>query len=142
MSGLSDPARHGFTLLEVLVSVLVLAIGIAVVLRAFDLYLFALMNSSEQLRATELLEQKVAELRRAALCGESVDGGYASGRFTEDERYQWEARWSGLATGARQQRGRIIPMALDQVSLRVWREGGLGSYTLTTVLRREGEATP
>jgi prepilin-type N-terminal cleavage/methylation domain-containing protein len=78
------PALRGaFTLIEVLVTVVILSTGIVVVLEALQTSLGALGSARDSLRATLLVREKMAEVERGAL--QSGGGGLSSSsaRFGE-----------------------------------------------------------
>ena len=63
----ADPVRRGFTLIEVLVTVVILSIGIVAVLRAFQGSLTALDRSRSVIRAHMIIKEKIADLQLLAL---------------------------------------------------------------------------
>jgi type II secretion system protein I len=63
------PRVSAFTLIEVLVSLVILSAGIVMVLRAFETSLVALAESRDSLRATMIIKERMAEYEIAALAG-------------------------------------------------------------------------
>ena len=64
-------SRRGFTLIEVLVAVVVLAVGLVAVMRGFETSLLALRESSDTLHANLIIAEKISQARAAGL---SSDG--------------------------------------------------------------------
>jgi len=130
-SALPASADSGFTLVEILVTLVILSVGIIVVLRAFDTSLFALAESRDCMCAAMLIREKMAELETrlredGALSGErsgTFDGHYGD--------YQWETRQqddtppeSGSATNR-----------LSRITTAVWRSGSSRKYSAATYMR-------
>ena len=119
--------RRGFTLIEVLVTVVILSIGIVLVLRAFETSLVALGQARDALRAGHLIRGKMAEAEADALEGGRPAygaGGRLEAPFSE---YRWELRSggpSGTGTG-------VAAVVVD-----VWRAGWDVRYTGATLVRR------
>ena len=83
--------KKGFTLIEVLVAVVILATGITVILRAFETAIVALDAARDRLVAAVLVRGTVAEIA----AGQVLDQGAArhfSGNFSAPyQRYGWRA---------------------------------------------------
>ena len=80
------PGDGGFTLLEVLLAVMILAITVTVLLLQFSVALRASTASQEVTRATLYAKQKIEELK---MTGELAEGAQ-SGSFADG--YDWETR--------------------------------------------------
>jgi prepilin-type N-terminal cleavage/methylation domain-containing protein len=81
----------GFSLVETLLAVLILAVGLTLVLRSFGSSLDALGNSADYTRGLALVEEKLWALEAT---GSIVPGTYA-GEFAEEDRsFRWEVKAS------------------------------------------------
>lgn len=78
--------RRGFTLIEVLITLVILSTGIVIVLEAFQTSLVALNAAREHLRATSLLEQKTSEIGLEVLAG--TRGGGRMSEIIEQEPFR------------------------------------------------------
>lgn len=85
--------KYGFTLVEVMVSVAILAVGLALILQGFAFSLNVLRISRDNLKATLVTENKMAELqlqikedRDSFVKG--LDEEFESG----DMEYRWEVK--------------------------------------------------
>ena len=85
--------KYGFTLIEVMVSVAILAVGLALILQGFAFSLNVLRISQDNLKATLVAENKMAELqlqikedRDSFVKG--LDEEFESG----DMEYTWEVK--------------------------------------------------
>jgi prepilin-type N-terminal cleavage/methylation domain-containing protein len=87
-----------FTLIEVLISLVILSTGIVLVLRAFNTSLFALRESRNALIANILIRDKIEQARLAAF--ERGDAGLDSqeGNFGTIENFEGEMRVDRLQT--------------------------------------------
>jgi len=128
----SSKGQKAFTLIEVLVSMVILATGIVLILRAFETSVIALGEARDALRATSLLEAKLAEIRADT----ATSGGRTlSSRGSFDapySDYSWtvESQSTGITRADR--RG---TNALEEVSVAVRRNGSKATYTAATYVR-------
>lgn len=124
-------AVSGFTLIETLVSVVILSVGIVMILLALDSSVRALNEAREHTwgfrTASELLEE--ARLSFAAGAGPGI--GMTSGFSTSPHgNYRWELRTFPTS----------LPDGIDgegdlfKVTATVWREGGVRRKSVTTVI--------
>ena len=92
--GPAKPGQAGFSLVETLLAVLILAVGVTVVLRSFGSSLEGLGNSADYTRGLALVEARLWELEANG----SIVPGTSSGPFTqeEDRRFRWEVHASDL----------------------------------------------
>ena len=89
VSGISN---KGFTLVEVLLAVTILAVGIIGVLRAYATSVNALEVSQENIDAVCLLKEKMAEIEQAGLEQGGIPQGVSSGEFEGSfEGFEWES---------------------------------------------------
>ena len=86
------PGDGGFTLLEVLLAVMILAITVTVLLLQFSVALRASTASQEVTRATLYAKQKIEELKMTGELAEGAQSGYFA------DGYDWETREIGRAS--------------------------------------------
>ena len=80
---------EGFTLVEVLVSLVILSTGIVVILGAFETSAAALAKARDATRAAELAAQQITDIKVAASRGGHLAPA-ARGSFAEPfEAYRW-----------------------------------------------------
>ena len=96
-------SRRGFTLPEVLVTMLFLAIVIPVAMRGVSTALAAAANARSTREATSLAQTKLQELTTLA----AMSGGQAGDFGPEHPQYRWNAQTSRVGYG------------VDQIDLRV-----------------------
>ena len=89
--------RRGFTLAEVLVTLLFLAIVLPVAMRGVSLSLAAASNSKHVREATSLAEQKLHELTTI-----TMPSGSQSGAFADYPDYRWTCQVASLDYGVRE----------------------------------------
>jgi prepilin-type N-terminal cleavage/methylation domain-containing protein len=83
----------GFSLVETLLAVFILAVGVTVVLGSFGSSIDALGNSAEYTRGLALVEAKLWELEAQG----AIVPGSSTGRFAEEDRdFRWEVNASDL----------------------------------------------
>jgi len=122
----------GFTLIEILISVTILAIGIVAVLQAFNGSLSALSASRDAIKANMLAMNKMADLELSAISQGTLDSGSSSGAFEgEDDHYRWECGVENISAGITE--GDALN-TLNRIDLAVWREGYLRRYAVSTYL--------
>ena len=80
---------HGFTLIEILVSLTILAIALPPLLRAFSLAGNQSASSENETTAVNLLKYKMAEIEMA---GYPEGTGEDEGEFGESSRFRWTSR--------------------------------------------------
>ena len=114
--------RQGFSLIEVLVSVVILSTGIVAVLYSFDASISALAASRDGMRIDLLLRQKLDEVLWKGL--PPASGGAFAG---SDSEFSWQV--STTPVSASQQPG------LNEVVVSAWREEGGGKRQLVTRIR-------
>lgn len=136
------PARRapGFTLLEVLVAVAILAVALGVLLQTFSTGLRSVASAERRTIATLLAESKLAAIGIET----PLEAGETSGEF--ERGYRWLATVRpylepGRANGDAAERGAArVPEAFEVVVTVTWSRGlrGQGSVSLATL--RLGDA--
>lgn len=125
--------RCGFTLPEVLVSVVILATGIVAILQAFNVSLSVLGESRSILKGNMLIMQKMAEVELASITLGDIETGTTSGSFDrENNNYQWQIKAEKISGGFEPASG---SGTLNQVEISVWREGSQREYKASTYLK-------
>lgn len=90
-SGLNrNAAKQGFTLVELLISIVILAIGIVAILHALERALFAIGSARDHLWGSILLKEKAAEIDIALLSDDETAPASESGGFDDPyEAFSW-----------------------------------------------------
>lgn len=111
-----------FTLIEILVSVSILAVGLVAIMGAFDTCLSALAASGDRMRATLLMKEQLATIEMSGY------GNGASGQFVgDDANFSWRVDVHPVS--------RPSGVELNEVVVSVWRANGRAAYSLTTCAR-------
>ncbi|MFH1753705.1 MAG: prepilin-type N-terminal cleavage/methylation domain-containing protein [Candidatus Omnitrophota bacterium] len=76
----------GFLLLEVLVSITVIAVGLVYIVRSFSSSSRAIETAAHYLKSVSFLEEKLWDLEAR----KGVERGRETGRFESDENYSWK----------------------------------------------------
>ena len=109
--------------MEILVSVMIFAVGIIVIMSTFDACLSALSSSGDMMRATFLMRERISAIEQDGT------GGVQGGRFAgADSEFSWklEVRPAGRASGA----------VVNEVVVSVWRDTKeQAPYSLATYAR-------
>jgi prepilin-type N-terminal cleavage/methylation domain-containing protein len=123
--GRTPLADGGFSLVEILLAVFVLAVGVTLVLGSFGSSIDALGNSAEYTRGLALVEAKLWELEAQG----SIVPGTSTGRFAEEDReFGWEVNASDLGE----------PRLCETRVTVTWEHRGRPrSVSVVTYLRRE-----
>jgi len=126
---------RGFTLPEVLIAVVILAVGIISVLEAFNVSLAALGAARDALRSSMLVIQKMTDIELSAVTSGRLEEDYSAGGFDGDNvGYRWDSKVidvSSLSVPG------LDSAMLNQIDLAVWREGASRRYSISTYLRIE-----
>ena len=116
-------SRQAFTLIEILVSVAILAAGLVAIMSSFNASLSTLSSSGDRMRAAFLMKETISTMEQEGF------GGAAGGRFSgADAGFSWrtEVHRAVRQSGA----------AVNEVVVSVWRDAAEHSvYSLATYLR-------
>ena len=135
----AEPARGaaGFTLIEVLITVVILAVGIVSVLRAFEVSLAALGEARDSLRTDRVISSRIAAIEVAALREDRSTLSGGARRFSEDG-VSGVARVRQIDAGPAGPKGER--RTLYEVTVTVLQSGGRGERSVTAyvaMVRRE-----
>ena len=120
--------RPGFTLVEVLVAVAVLAIGISAGVRAMGAMARASAAAADRETAVRLAGERLAVLEagvEAGTAGQNASPGDAEGVFDTEPRFRWQQRVAAASE----------PGLLETTVTVTWQDGGVERhYAVTTYL--------
>ncbi len=89
--------RRGFTLMEIMVTVAVLAVGLTPILQAFSTSLGAFGFYADSLNTTVWIDEKIWETRHDLMMGGELPTGETSGRERiGSKEYDWMIRVAAL----------------------------------------------
>lgn len=129
--------RSGFTLIEVLITLVILSTGIVLVLEAFQTSITALGISRDSMWSNILIKEKFAELRANELENEEFQIAPSSGDFGEPyQKYSWsmDVEYLNVPSANDEPAG-----SLRMVTVTAWRKGMRRTEELSTYERDEGE---
>ncbi|MBN2301055.1 MAG: prepilin-type N-terminal cleavage/methylation domain-containing protein [Lentisphaerae bacterium] len=121
--------RAGFTLIEVLVTVVILSVGIVLVLRSFEVALYALGQAKESIMANDIIASRITEIRLANVQDDGPDVGSFNGMFTDRRK----GFFGNCAITARM-RSFDGSNTLHEIRIEVWREALSRQYSAGTYL--------
>jgi len=133
-------SSSAFTLIEILVTVVILSVGIVAVLSAFNQAVAALGASSEALAADRLITERMDALREAALEAGDPLGRRSSGTLSLPAGvYRWEAELTLLKELPEIRRDdEPLKEAVYEARVSVRREGSDSEHAAATYLRAAG----
>jgi prepilin-type N-terminal cleavage/methylation domain-containing protein len=134
-SGLTGDSCGGFTLPEILISVVILATGIVTLLECFNVSLSALGTARDVLRSHMLIMDRMADMELSVVGGGKLESEASSGSFGDgNSGYRWDMNVTDISDSS----SRTVNSAtLDQVDLTVWHDGSPRKYSASTCLRIE-----
>ena len=119
-----------FTLIEVLITVVILSMGIVVVMQAFNTSMLALSRSRDVLCGAVLCREKLTDIETDIAAGNAPDSfaeGMFKGVFAD---YQWSVETmpvpvAGMnsATGGKREEKDEVNVNLYKVKVAVWKSG-------------------
>jgi prepilin-type N-terminal cleavage/methylation domain-containing protein len=134
----SSPASRsdGFTLVEVLIAVVILATGVVVVLQGLHASLSVLEGAIDKTRSEMLVRSKIVEAQAAALMRESPSSLGSSGHFEEPyEAYRWRLDADTAARSVGGDGGDSAGAGnLHEITVTVWRENSERTYAASTLV--------
>jgi prepilin-type N-terminal cleavage/methylation domain-containing protein len=111
--------NRGFTLVEVLVALVIFAVGVVAVSRAYVISVGALGIGRESAQALCLLKQKASELEFSAIENDGLAIGVSSGVFDGDNAaYEWSCEVKPAGS------------KLNELDLEVRKTGSRRNFTL------------
>ncbi len=141
-AGTSKSPGAAFTLIEILVTLVILSTGIVLVLQAFETAAVALASSREELLAHELIEEVVADLEWSVIESGECRTGRSGGRDAGwDGEYRWETDVSRVGAPG-EEPGDGADESVYEVTVTVFREASGGEYAATTRLRAPAREDP
>lgn len=120
-----ETREPAFTLIEVLVTVAILAVGIALVLQAFGTSMSALAVSNDTLRAGRLLREKMNDIERAVREDAQLPDGPRDGLLDVNTggAFRWKIRSAPVT---------VLNREIQEVTVTVWRDGQQRRASLAT----------
>lgn len=122
----------GFTLIEVLVSVVILSAGIVFVLQAFETAAVALSEMRDTIWAGNVAQSELDSLRVAGSAGEDIGSGYWTGRY---QAYFSDFVWERRVTDAELTASEDVVSNVRKVVLLVRRDGSSRLFRYETLIR-------
>ncbi len=138
--------QGGFSLIEVLIAVVILATGMVVVLQGMHTAIGALDSAVDKTRAAVLARSRFDVVRQEASASDDLSDLSSSGEFDEPySNYRWNMRVELVRNSfVREAVSEDDPGKLYEVDVTVWRFGSEREYraaTLVYVPPSEGEWT-
>jgi len=127
--------QEGFTLIEVLITLLILSTNLVLVLQAYQSSLRALGTSRENMHASALLGQRVADIEKSILLNPGQVPQSAEGVFSADyANYSWSQNIQEVTVSANGGTPSRSPGHLCEATIVIWRTGSLNRYESMTLL--------
>ena len=127
----------GFTLIEVLVTIVILSVCLISILSVFERHLMALGASRECLWSGLLINEKMAEMDGYARERDESKLAFSRGSFSGPYAgFRWETDVSNVPLPS--EHGEH-PYSLKEVTVTVWRESTDNKYSATTYLWLGGD---
>ena len=124
--------NSGFTLVELLIAVVVIAVGMVFVLGALSQCVAVLNTASKTIEANYLLNQKFAELD-ASYFGVGAAEGEASGAFEENKDFSWVVKDAEEITTDFGKQASFIKDSFNEETVSItWKQGKISKDLLVT----------
>jgi len=124
----STALKKGFTLLEVLVTVIVLSIGIVGVLSSYQALLSGLSSARDVIRADWMISDRLSFIESSLAQSSSVDASQYSGSFSGPGGFEGNVTVEGIKATPNGSN------SLSEVNVTVWRKGSRSQYSVTTTM--------
>ena len=125
--------RQGFTLIEVLITLVILSTGIVLVLRAFGTAAAALGESRDGLWASLLAEEKIAEAIMAAEDDSAAGFAFSNGSLPAGGvEFLWRMRVQTIERLPSEMGAGNRPVVLNEMAVSIRRDGSTRERTATT----------
>jgi len=133
---MNEKQQDGFSLIEVLIAVVILATGMVVVLEGMHTAIGALDSAVDKTRASVLARARFDVVQQASLISDDLSDLSSDGEFDEPySQYRWEmyvdeVRTSfGSGSVAEEEAGKLY-----EVDVTVWRVGSERKYSAATLV--------
>ena len=138
--GAGPAPRGGFTLIEVLVALVILATGVVAVLRVFETSAVALAESRNRAWSALLIGQKLSEVEAFIDANPDTLPPAAGGRFAGSyDRFLWRIEVDEPPPGFDAPAAECDDGRLAAVTGTIWRDGGGATYSAATLVRPRSE---
>jgi len=120
--------KKGFTLIEVLVTVIVLSVGIVGVLSAYQSLLSGLSSARDAIRADWIIRDRLAFIESSVAQSSTVDASQYSGSFSGSGGFEGNVTIDAIKSTPDGSN------SLSEVNVTVWRKGSMSQYSVTTTV--------
>lgn len=127
--------RNGFTLIEVLIAVVILATGLVVILQGMHTAVSVLDAAVDKTRAAMLVRTQFSLAQQAAINFEDLTELDSNGEFEKPyDLYRWSMTAKRVEQSLHDTAGENDVGALYEVDVIVWRIGSEREYTASTYI--------
>lgn len=128
--------QDGFTLIEVLIAVVILATGMVIVLEGMRTAIGAFDSAVDKTRASFLVQSRFDAIRQSALSSDDISDLTSDGEFEEPfAQYRWDVTVEQTTTAqgsesvSEDKSGKLY-----EVDVTVWRFGSERKYSASTLV--------